>query len=120
MVSLRESEDDHNRLVAAYSLAFAGNSVDSSAALITVLKQAHSEPVRRSAKFGAVAACHQQLLRGESHMVIELLTLIADMTDHSAAACAARALYEHGAWAAAPLSLREHTVKVLSAAIKDP
>lgn len=116
---LASAEDDQPRLSAAYSLAFAVDYKAASLALARVLREATAEPLRRAAKFGAAAACRQQLLlHGAEDMVQALLSIATTpQADPGASACAARALGEHGAWSAAQESLRVRVVEALSAAV---
>lgn len=122
-VAMRESTDDQPRLAAAYSLALATDAEAASVALATALADAESDEVlRRAAKFGAAAACRQQLLQAarqsaaEPPMVRLLLDIISAAADALTMACAARALLEHGVWGAAGPELRLRVVEVLAEA----
>jgi len=112
--------NDQSRLLAAYRLALAEDTVSATAALVDALANTYSEALRRAAKFGAVVACWQQLQgRGdcnETPMIDALLDLVRRPAP--IAACAARALGEHGAWDCASSSLRERVTTQLAEALR--
>lgn len=118
--ALAQASDDQARLVAAYSLASASDFKSASEALARVLREGREEPLRRAAKFGAAAACHRQVLRGETEMLCRLLELVAEDRDPGASACAARALFEHGGWPEASPASRARAAEVLAAALRAP
>lgn len=118
--TIEAAVDDQTRLEAVYTLALAPDTAGATAALAKLLMNTLSEPVRRAVKFGAAAACHQQLrsgVAGGAQMVEALLAVLVGRPP-AIVACAARALAEHGAWANADSCLRTDVARKLVDALR--
>jgi len=115
------ASNDQTRLAAAYRLAHADDTAGATAALVDVMANASSEALRRAAKFGAVIACWQQLQGMDDCNEVPMINALISLARRSApiAACAARALGEHGAWACSSSSLRERVATQIAHALKE-
>jgi len=114
--AMETAEDDQQRLAAAYKLARSSDRSAATAALIDMLAKTESESLRRAAKFATCAACYQQLCTVGDKPILHALLELLDYPP-AVAACAARALAEHGAWSRCKREEREYFAREIAKAV---